>query len=212
MTNIDDDGYTNPLHMLLIAAARAGDAAECSRLMAIGADPKARSSAALHLAAGRGHADCLRLLIPVSAPKSNDSEALYIAAANGQAESVRLLIPVSEPKDRRSRALLVSAQRGHAECAKLLLPASESLAQNCLPLQAAIRRGHAAILSAMLDHEPSSLDALKKMGLSTLLSHAISLGHMDVAARLSSIIDRQAIASTLPDLESPSCGSLRARL
>ena len=193
------------IHERLVDAAGAGDAAQCSRLISQGADPRCQSDAALAAAASRGHADCVRLLMALCDPKSTHSRSLYFAAANAHAECVKLLIPVSDPKAEDSRALLISAQRGHLECVRLLLPVSESLMKrhalppltrsNSVPLYAALDRGQASVFSAMLAHEPR---LLKSLDLPPLLAHSISQGHADLSALLASIIEQQALSASLP--------------
>ena len=134
----------------LVDAADAGNDAQVSALLALGANPMRESSKALLWAAYKGHEECVRLLLPVSDPKEEMSRALRWAATNGHAECARLLLPVSDPQADDSHALRWAAKNGHAECVKLLMPASEPKARESQALKLAARNGHGECVKLLL--------------------------------------------------------------
>lgn len=92
---VDGDGSHSSLHV----AARRGQTEEVSRLIAGGADVKARSanqSTPLHLAACGGHAATARLLLKAGADVNAKDEGgltpLHWAAMNGYPEVVQVLL------------------------------------------------------------------------------------------------------------------------
>lgn len=169
----------------LVTAAEAGDKDKVLELLASGADPRSRDSAALRVAASHGHEECVRLLLPVSNPNASAAHVplapLMEAACAGHVECVRLLLPMSDTKARGSLALRVAVQNGHVECARLLLPVSDAAADDCYALRVAALNGRAECLTLLL---PVS-DA-KALG-SQALRLAVCEGHAECVRMLISV-------------------------
>ena len=127
-------GYTG-----LFAAAAKGDAAEIARLIAEGADVKARDGhqrTALHVAAHGGHQEAARALVKGGAdPKALDSrryDIVTIAAVRDDETMVRLAISVgADPKAITSpydgTALIAAAHLGHDGVVRALIEAGAPL-------------------------------------------------------------------------------------
>lgn len=116
---LDDNGR-------LCVACEDGDIEGARRLMTQGANPRARESLALRLAAESGRTECVKMLVTITSPREKKSEALANAATNGHVECARLLLPVSNAAENESLALRMAARHGHAECVALLIPFSNA--------------------------------------------------------------------------------------
>lgn len=135
------DTHAN-LHLSLIDCAKSGDCEGVASLLALGASPMSRDSAALFEAASHGHASCVELLIPVSDPMAVACRALRHASLCGHASIVKLLLPVSDPLARNSQALVLAAEHGHKECVQLLAQCSDPSANSFSPFRMAAGNGH----------------------------------------------------------------------
>lgn len=78
--------------LLLIEAARVGDAAEVERLIPLSV-PSFNCDKALRVAAENGNTECLTLLLPYSVLLNTDAVPLLLAAENGHVECVKMLAP-----------------------------------------------------------------------------------------------------------------------
>ena len=172
----------------LIEATEAGDAAKVSELLVHGANPRSRKPGALQWAASNGLVEGLRRLLPVSDAKADDSFALWSAAKYGHAECVKLLLPVSDPKAGESYALRMAASMGHEECVRLLLPVSGPLCEIEGVLGAVLEAGRATVAALLIEEEPRLLDGVDLL---KCLAAALENDHLDMAALLSSIIDKK---------------------
>jgi len=156
----------------LFAAAARGDAAEIARLVAQGADVKARDGhqrTALHVAAHGGHKEAVRALITGGAdPRALDLrryDIVTIAAVRDDEAMVRLAISLgSDPRAITSpydgTALIAAAHRGHDGVVRALIEAGAPLDHvNNLKWTALIESivlgnggpRHTACLKALLD-------------------------------------------------------------
>lgn len=162
----------NDFNTPLIAAARAGDAAEVARLIS---DTPSWNTVALEKAAERGHVECVKILIPVSQPAENDSFALWWAAEKGHTECVRLLIPVSDMT--RCQALKSAANYGHTACVELLKDVS-NLNENAEALCLAAGNNHIECVRLLL----TVMDA--KWGNQAALFSALQKGYAPIVELL----------------------------
>lgn len=183
------------LNHSLALSASSGDLAAIIELLGQGADPLFQNSQALCIAAMRGHAECVKLLAPISNAMASESRALVYAATHGHAECVALLIPFCSSKADNSIALLWAGGKDCLECFKLISPISEPLIGLTTVLCEAIDFGHADIVSFMLAQEPLLVG---KLDLPAALSAATASGHSELAALISSIAEREALATHLP--------------
>lgn len=210
------------LNVNLSLRSAEGALSQVIELLSAGANPLLDGSS-LQLAARHGHVECLKILLPLSDARDNESLALRWAATNGHLECVRLLIPASDARDCNSlalrraaggghvdcvllllpdfdptaalEALCEAAKGGHADCVGLLLQRAPSLLRNPKPLNQAIEFGQAAIVSLMLEYEPSLSETLDSSNLMAIASRA---ENHELAALFSSIIDQKAVASATP--------------
>lgn len=83
--------------MILEQAARDGDLAEVKRLLAAGADPRARDSEALRSAAANGHVDVVRILKAATVTPETAGKLIRQAMSNRDLDTVRLLLPKTPP-------------------------------------------------------------------------------------------------------------------
>lgn len=222
----------NSLDMSLIRNAAIGHATQVTLLLGHGADPEYLNSLALTLSAANGHLECVKILAPLSDPLADNSEALRQAAENGRVECVEFLIPISEAAADGSAALCSAAQNGHAECVNALIPkaaarnASDALCLaasegyvECvallLPISACIAytinafylaagNGHARVAELILAGEPHLFGSLD---FNNLLDSAVARGHHNLAALFSSIIDKAALRSTVPEIQETTSSS-----
>lgn len=193
---------------------------ECVKLLMTCSDPKLNDSIALCAAAHRGQVECVKLLIPSSDPTAKESQPLSLSAAAGNVECVELLIPVSDPKAKHSWALQRAALNGHVECVKRLIPFSDSTAiisalrlaarsgrtesfrlllavaspsflnDNLFPI--VLAEGHSEIVALMLAREPSLFE---EFDLPAHLSTVQARGHVDLAAMILSLIEKNELSS-----------------
>lgn len=206
---------------LALSHAASNGHLECVKLLIPVSSPKANDSRALHIASMDGHAECVKILIPVSDPMADDSRALRSAASGGHAECIMFLIPVSNTKAEDSHALRWATYHGKADAVQALIPLSDPNAGGWdRPLLWAIRNhrvdcarllapitsidhhvvsavlccGNAEMLSLMLENDPLFLSS---SDLPSILGDAVDRGHSTLAAVLTSIIEREAIAENL---------------
>lgn len=144
------------IHRDLAFNAYSGNAAECRRLLELGANPRNQESQALYLAARHGHPECVKLLMPVSDPNANHSDALAWAIKNSHTESIGLLFPAA-PQNAQFRALVACAETGQADAFRLLLsssswPAPSDSASLAAALGAAAESGHAECVEQLIAH------------------------------------------------------------
>ena len=218
----------------LVAAGENGHV-ECVRLLLPVSDAKAAESLALRVAANYGHAECVRMLLPLSDAKAENFYALRSAACSGHVECVRMLLAASDAKAMNSYALQLAAANGHAECVRLLLPVSDPAARNSLALRWAaesgrveclwellaeskplveidgllagvMAAGQAKVAAILIEQEPRLLDG---MDISKCLALAMENKHEDLAAYLSSIIDRKELLGMEQDRPASSRGLAR---
>ena len=117
----------------LFRAAAAGDAARIGKLLAEGADPKARDAAGrtpLHVAAFGSHYDAVRALVAgggdINALENRRYDVITIAAVKDDVRMVRLALElggnaklITSPYD--GTALIAAAHLGHAEVVQALI-------------------------------------------------------------------------------------------
>lgn len=84
---------------------------------------------AMLICCAQGHEACLRILLTQANPRARKSFAIQLAAKHGRAQCVDLLIPISAPKADGSLALRWAIDHGHLACVKLLVPVSDPLGQ-----------------------------------------------------------------------------------
>jgi len=124
----------------LIEAARRGDAAEVTRLLAAGADPDARDRAnrtALHHATEANHVAAALALIEAGADvnasdgASIDHTPYLMAGARGQLEILRATLAhgasLASTNGYGGTALIPAAERGHVEAVAMLIAAGSDL-------------------------------------------------------------------------------------
>ncbi len=170
------------LHMVLSEAVMAGSVANVKFALAKGADPKAKNSGALQLAAEHGHLEIVKLLLPVSDPTAVGSWAIKVAAANGHLEVVRLLLPVSDPAVAGVSAVRYAAANGHLEIVKLL--SSQPLTTySSFVMAAAAENGHLEVVRFILS--TSSPKAPKSFALRA----AAGCGHLEIVKLLLPLSD-----------------------
>lgn len=142
----------------LRAAADAGDAAAVLRRLAAGDNPGADDSAALRLAAAKGHVEVVKILLADSRVNAGAmrSAALRWACAAGVKSTVAILLldPRVNPADDAANggALGYAAQAGHLDVVDILLEderVKPGAGYNAA-LRAASARGHASVVARLL--------------------------------------------------------------
>jgi ankyrin repeat protein len=126
-----NDSAANP-ESPLIAAARSGDAARVTELLAKGASEDVHNvnlETPLFVAASRGHIEVVRVLVDASAgidiPDRDGRTPLFAAAASGHREIVEFLLDNgANPNSSRNTGetpLFMAAESGHIEIVRALL-------------------------------------------------------------------------------------------
>lgn len=118
-----------------------------------------------------------------------------------------MLLEVAGPTVKKSEALGHAARGGHARCVKLLLESSGPLFDIDDIFRSALSLGRAEVVLTMIGHKPELIDAVD---LRQSLAEAVENGWRDFAAALSSIIEKEELASIVS--ASPARGAAQARL
>jgi ankyrin repeat protein len=167
--------------MDLLRAVKSGDAEECRRLVAAGADINVKNSkqnTPLHIAAKTGHAEACRMLIN--------------AGAMIEAQTAQQVTP-----------LHLAAQKGHCEVCCILMKARAAVNarahQQCTPLHLAAMNGHDST-SMLLVFEGADLTACTSTN-QTPADIAQSKGHASLAVHLRSSNGSHCFRCTGPSLE-----------
>jgi ankyrin repeat protein len=169
-SSIINIAFQNARRMALCTAAADGDADECLRLLAEGADPNVPNKfglAALALACTNDHIACVRVLLNASAdPNTMDAKRVPVlssACDAGRIDVCQILLETSADVtlasgSERRTALHNSSRNGRStKCLPLLLSACSSSTfvnaqdyQNTTALALACRNGHADAADRLL--------------------------------------------------------------
>ena len=190
---------------------------ECVRLLLPASGSKAKADA-LKFAAHEGHVECMRLLLQASkqlcdfddvsekemaARNATSADALigqkrwrldkakvlkHLAAA--REKCMRLILPESK----ETEALRWAALNGHEECARMLLASSRPLIQINKVLEDVIKQGRFEMAAVLIGQEPR---LLARMDLRKCIEVALESGQGDLAAYLSSLIDKKELLAEL---------------
>lgn len=151
--------------LLLIEAARVGDAAEVERLIPLSV-PSFNCDKALRVAAENGNTECLTLLLPYSVLLNTDAVPLLLAAENGHVECVKMLAPfLAGGLEAWNQALFAATCAGHAECVRFLVARAQPQDKNSRALMAAVIYEHSACVDILYPHSDpvEALDELVRL-------------------------------------------------
>lgn len=195
-----------PLKMVetLWEAAKFGNAARCTELLASGFSPHERSRSRLwsplHWAAHCGHEEVCQVLLEAGAPTEihgkNEETPLVLAAAAGHARICRLLLEaganhdvfvrLGNDKNPSLTALGHAIQKGHLETCRVLLEAGADVdakpnyyPMHPHPLALAAESGHIACCRILVEHGVNLEQRYSSMSL-TALHRAAATGYTEV--------------------------------
>jgi ankyrin repeat protein len=191
-------GARGPL--LLVRAAKAGDAQLVARLLGEGRDVSEadESGTALHWALQNGHVEVVRLLlvrqdVELNQAFARGATALYIASQKGHVDVVRLLlsregVEVNKTTQGGFTALMIASQNGHVEV-ELLLLARQGVEVNATAqggataLFMASQNGHLEVVRLLLARKDVAVNKTAQNG-ATALMMASQQGHVEVVRLL----------------------------
>jgi uncharacterized protein len=211
----DENATQRMLGGALRTAARTGNVARLTELLAAGASPRSRDergNTALILAAKHAETECVKLLLPLANPMDTNEmsqDALMEAAACGSrseeecAQLVALLLPLSDPMRRDSwgrSALMRATLADNAESVRVLLPLSDPKLRTIVgnsALVLAFEHGSSPeVVEALLPH--SNLDDRGHRQL-TAESIAQGIADLDLRAQMLALFQRERIQRALAE-------------
>ena len=145
--------YATRVDQDLIDAVRDSNLTRVRKLLAVGAEVRARRGAALRLAIARVYVDVVRLMLATGTDVGTLDGALYTASRSGRAEIVRLLLDAgADVHAFVDGALRAASEEGYAEVVRMLLEAGADVhARSDEAMRLASMNGHIEVVQLLRD-------------------------------------------------------------